>query len=155
MSLFKSAAFWMRIAAAVMLLFAGFHSWGFSRSISPLADGVVRAMKGTDFIAAGSTVNYWGFFLGFGYSLGLFMVAQAAFMWMVGNRLARGEKQTVEIVVLFLCNLANLGLLLRFFFLQPQIMTVLILVLLALTLVLSLAVPPTNRAGPSTVPDRP
>lgn len=133
----KSPAMWLRMAAVVTLVYAGLHTAGFSQSLSPEADKVAAAMKGTHVSVAGSVVDYWGLYFGFGLGIGLCLAAQAVLMWLIANRLVRGEAQVGAIVTFLVFNVANLGLLVRFFFLPPQVLTAVIIVLLAICLALS------------------
>ncbi len=75
---------------------------------TPGPASVVEAMKSVSFDAMGSNRSYWEFYFGFGVSLGVYMFAQAALLWLLAA-LAKTQAPSVRpfVVVLFVSYAAN------------------------------------------------
>jgi hypothetical protein len=133
----KKPTLWLRLASILTLLFALGHTLGFSAPSGDAAELAARqAMQATSFDLAGTRTDYWSLYLGFGYSIGLFLVLQAVLLWLVAGAAARQEKTAGAMILAFLAfNLINLALLLKFFFIIPQVMEGGILLLLAIAFV--------------------
>jgi hypothetical protein len=71
-----------RVAAALLVLFALGHQFGF-RSVDPSwhADTVVSSMRAASFTVQGFSRTYWDFFSGFGFIVTLFFLFSAVLSW--------------------------------------------------------------------------
>jgi hypothetical protein len=71
-----------RLAAALLVLFALGHQFGF-RSVDPTwnANAVVSSMQAVSFPVQGFTRTYWDFFSGFGFMVTLFFLFSAVLSW--------------------------------------------------------------------------
>jgi hypothetical protein len=78
----KSATIY-RIAAAVFILFAAGHTFGFLSFRAPTVEGqaVWDAMNHVHFTQEGETFSYGGFYTGFGLSISLTMLFEAFLAW--------------------------------------------------------------------------
>lgn len=132
----KKPALWLRLASIMTLLFAIGHTLGFSAPSDEAAEHSARhVMQTTSFSLPGTRANYWDLYLGFGYSVGLFLVLQAVLLWIIAGAAAREEKAAGPMIVAFLlCNLINMALLVKYFFIVPQVMEGAILLFLAIAL---------------------
>jgi len=74
----------LRIASIVMFLFAAGHSLGGKDSWSPAGEtDVLRAMRSVRFDAGGVSRTYMDFYMGFGWTLAVFMLLQAVLLWQI------------------------------------------------------------------------
>jgi hypothetical protein len=75
-----------RIAAVLLLFFALTHTWGF-RQTDPSwgIDAVVGSMRSIHFDVQGSDRTYWDFFIGAGFSVGVFLLFTAVIAWQLGG----------------------------------------------------------------------
>ncbi|MGH9714018.1 MAG: LIC_13387 family protein [Candidatus Acidiferrales bacterium] len=74
-----------RIAAVLLLLFSVAHTLGF-RQTDPSwgVDSLVGSMRSIHFDMQGFSRTYYDFFLGAGYSVGLFFLFSAVLAWQLG-----------------------------------------------------------------------
>jgi hypothetical protein len=80
------ASAWYRIAAVLLLLFAVFHTLGFSQSDpSWRVDTLLASLRSTHFDILGSQRTFWDFFLAAGYSLGALYLFAAVLAWQLGS----------------------------------------------------------------------
>jgi hypothetical protein len=93
-----SPSIFYRIAAGLLLLFGILHSYGF-RQTDPEwgVDSLVAAMRTTRFDVQGISRSYWDFFLGAGFSVGLFFLFSAVLAWQLG-RLSRETLRLMPVV---------------------------------------------------------
>lgn len=82
-----SASFFYRIAAGLLIFFALAHTAGMlsSKSPSPEASLVRRAMKDVHFTNMGSSNSFYGYYLGFGLSLSAYLLFAAFVAWHLGG----------------------------------------------------------------------
>ena len=82
----KASVFY-RIAAALLLLFAAGHTFGFSQPPDPTwgVDALVSSMRSIHFDVQGFNRTYWDFFLGAGYSIGVLYLFAAILAWQLGS----------------------------------------------------------------------
>ncbi len=75
-----------RIAAVLLVLFAVAHTAGF-RQADPAwgADAVVGSMQSFHFNVQGFSRSYWDFFLGAGFSVGVFFLFSGILAWQLGS----------------------------------------------------------------------
>jgi hypothetical protein len=76
----------LRIASVLTLLFAVGHTLGGKDSWSPVGETeVLRAMRSFRFDAGGADRTYLDFYLGFGFTLGVFLLLQAVLLWQLAS----------------------------------------------------------------------
>jgi hypothetical protein len=76
----------LRVASVLTLLFAVGHTLGGKDSWSPVGEtDVLRAMRSFRFDAGGADRTYLDFYLGFGYTLGIFLLLQAVLLWQLAS----------------------------------------------------------------------
>ena len=75
-----------RIAAVLLLLFAGTHTFAF-RQTDPTwgADALVGSMRSIHFDVQGFNRTYWDLFLATGFSVGVFFLFAAILAWQLGG----------------------------------------------------------------------
>ncbi|HZJ56242.1 MAG TPA: hypothetical protein VFD38_19025, partial [Myxococcaceae bacterium] len=138
----------LRIAAVLSFLYFLGHSAGMPWTPSEGGEtaAVVGGMKSFRFDVAGSVRSYWDFYQGFGLTVSVFMLLESSVLWLLAG-LARQEPARVRpfVVAFLIANLAQLALVVRFFFLPPRVLSV------ANTLCLGLA---TWAAGRRAAPAR-
>jgi len=106
-----------RIAAAVFVLFAVGHTYGFLRLRAPdQASAVYEAMNSVHFVVHGRSYTYGGFYRGFGLSCTVAMVLLAFLSWHLGN-LARSTPRAIGLMgwAFFAAQMANLVLAFLYF----------------------------------------
>ena len=98
-----TATLMLRLASVVSMLLAAGHTLGGRRSWSPIGESEgLTAMRTFRFDVAGVNRSYLEFYLGFGYSLSVFLAMQAIVLWQVGT-LARTDRiQARPLIVTFL-----------------------------------------------------
>ena len=81
----KASTFY-RIAAVLLLLFAVGHTLGFRRS-DPIwgIDALLSSLRSIHFDVQGFNRTYWDFFLGIGFSTGVFLLFAAILAWQLGG----------------------------------------------------------------------
>ena len=81
----KSSTFY-RIAAVLLLLFAIGHTLGFTDSDPSWGvDSLLGSMRSIHFDVQGFHRTYWDFFVGAGFSVGVFYVFAAILAWQLGR----------------------------------------------------------------------
>jgi hypothetical protein len=76
----------LRIAAVISLLFAAGHTYGGRSSWSPIGEtDTLRAMREFHMVISGVSRTYHDFYVGFSYSLSVFMLLQAVFLWLLAD----------------------------------------------------------------------
>src|SRR6478609_335427 len=75
-----------RIAAVLLLLFAGGHTLGFRQS-DPLwgVDALLSSMRSIHFDVQGFNRTYWDLFMAAGFSVGVFYLFAAILAWQLGG----------------------------------------------------------------------
>jgi hypothetical protein len=126
----------LRIAAILSFLYFLGHSAGMPWTPPPggQTETIVGLMRSFHFEVAGSRRTFWDFYLGFGLMLSLFQLLESVVLWLLAGLAADLPARVRPFVLVFLAaNVAQLVLVLRFFFLPPIVLSV------ALTLCLGLA----------------
>jgi hypothetical protein len=92
-----SSSWLYRISSGLLALFAIAHTLGF-RQTDPQwgMDSFVASMRTTRFEVQGFSRTYWDFFLGAGFSVGLFFLFAAVLAW----QLASLSKETLRLMPL-------------------------------------------------------
>lgn len=82
----KSTAFWLRTASVLSLVLAAGHSAGGLKSWSPVGESeVLRVMRSFKLDAQGVQRSYLDFYLGFGWSLSVYLLLQAVLLWQIAK----------------------------------------------------------------------
>jgi hypothetical protein len=128
----KPAIFY-RIASVLLLLFAALHTFGF-RQVDPSwgVDSLISSMRSIHFDIMGSSRTYWDFFVGFGLFFSVFLVFTAVLAWQLGGL----PDQTLAPMrgtawALVICFVAVTIVCLRFAFIIPTVLSILILLCLS------------------------
>ena len=125
----------LRIAAVLSFLYCLGHTAGFpwTPSTGGHTDLVVGGMKSFTFEVFGSTRSYWDFYQGFGLTLTVLQLLGAVVLWLVAGLAADVPARARPFVLAFLvASVAQLVLVVRFFFLPPLVFSVLVTLFLAL-----------------------
>lgn len=124
----------LRIASVISLAFTAGHTLGGLQKWSPMGENeVLKAMTTVRFDTMGSNRSYLDFFMGFGWSLSVFMLLQTVLLWQLAS-LARTDPARVRpmIAVFGLATLAGGLIAWRFIFPIPALFSsALFIVLLA------------------------
>jgi hypothetical protein len=81
----KASTFY-RIAAVLLLLFAVGHTLGFRQSDPGWGiDALLSSMRSIHFHVQGFSRTYWDFFIGSGFSVGVFFLFSAILAWQLGS----------------------------------------------------------------------
>ena len=76
----------LRIASVISLIFTAGHTMGGLRKWSPMGDNaVLKAMTDVRFDTMGANRSYLDFFMGFGWSLSVFMLMQTIVLWQLAS----------------------------------------------------------------------
>jgi hypothetical protein len=123
-----------RIAAVLAVLFCAGHTAGgmFSRrSLGPASDAVFAAMQSTHFIFNGADCTWYGFWLGFGLTVSVFLLLVAVTALTLDRVTPEAWPQVrplaYALIVAMLCNGA---VAFSYFFAGPTVLSALIVVLL-------------------------
>ena len=80
------ASMFYRIAAVLLLLFAVGHTLGFRQSDPKWGvDALLSSMRSIHFDVQGFHRSYWDFFVGAGFSVGVFYLFAAILAWQLGG----------------------------------------------------------------------
>src|SRR4029453_15123912 len=91
-----TTALLLRIASVISLLFTAGHSLGGLRMWSPMgANQVLGAMTTVRFETRGANRSFLDFFMGFGWSISVFMLMQTVLLWQLAS-LARTDQARVR-----------------------------------------------------------
>jgi hypothetical protein len=99
----------LRIASVISLVFTAGHTLGGLQKWSPMGENqVLRAMTSVRFDTMGANRSYLDFFIGFGWSISVFMLRQTVLLWQLAS-LARSNPALVRpmIAVFALATLAS------------------------------------------------
>jgi hypothetical protein len=124
----------LRITSIISLLFAVLHTLGGADSWSPVGEtDVLRAMRSYHFNAGGVSRTYLDFYLGLGFSVGVFLLLQAVLLWQLAA-LAKVDSMRIRpmVVSFIVASLACAFLSWKFIFVVPAIFSVVIAALLGL-----------------------
>jgi len=123
----------LRVASVISLLFAAGHTMGGFQKWSPMgANAVLSAMESVRFGVMGASRSYFDFFMGFGWSLSVFMLLQTVVLWQMSSLVKTNAAQVRPMIAVFaLATLAGGIIAWRYIFIVPTIFSaVLFLVLL-------------------------
>ena len=125
---------WLRIAAVISLLFTAGHTMGGLKRWSPMGDNpVLKSMTDVQFSVMGANRSYLDFFMGFGWSLSVFMLMQTILLWQLGS-LAATEAARLRplIAVIALATVASGVIAWRFIFPIPALFSAVLAIVLGL-----------------------
>lgn len=129
------ASTFLRIASAIAFLFAVGHTSGAPWTPETGASGsaLLASMKSLHFPVMGTDRSYWDFYIGFGFSISVYMFSLAIVLWQVAN-LARSEAKRVRPLMLtFFVSYVVLGVITwRYFFVIPDVLSAAICICLGL-----------------------
>jgi len=126
----------LRIAAILSFLYCLGHSAGYpwTPSTGGHTDLVVGGMKSFTFDVFNSTRSYWDFYQGFGLTLSVLQLLGAVVLWLLAGLADDAPERVRPFVIAFLAaNVAQLVLVVRYFFLPPLVFTIAITLVLGLT----------------------
>jgi hypothetical protein len=130
----------LRISAIIMLLYFAGHTAGipWTPYSNPEATAILDSMKSHSFEAEGFKGTYWDLYLGFGLTISVFMLVQAVVLWQVAALAKTDAIRVRPIIVSFLIAfIINTGLAWKYFFVVPVVMSAVIALCLAVSLVLA------------------
>ncbi len=83
------SAWLFRIAAVMLILFAGLHTYGFLKFKPPTEEGlaVMESMDRVRFEVKGTSLSYGGFYKGFGLFVSVYLFFSAFLAWYLGGLL--------------------------------------------------------------------
>lgn len=123
-----------RLASYVLVLFFLGHTLGALVKIPSFgaqADAVLSAMQATHFRCQTSDCTWFGFYLGFGWDVSLFLLASAAIAWFLGGLEPQQQRAMKPIAwTLFLSHAAGAVIAWIWFFIAPQVFGTVLAVLL-------------------------
>jgi hypothetical protein len=89
----------LRIASVISLLFTAGHSLGGLQKWSPMGENdVLKAMTAVRFDTMGANRSYLDFFMGFGWSISVYMLLQTVLLWQLAS-LASSEPVRVRRII--------------------------------------------------------
>jgi hypothetical protein len=127
----------LRIASVISLLFTAGHTMGGLRKWSPMGDNAaLKAMTDVRFDTMGANRSYLDFFMGFGWSISVFMLMQTILLWQLAS-LARTDPARLRpmIAVIALATVASGVIAWRFIFPVPAVFSGVLALALALAYV--------------------
>jgi hypothetical protein len=127
----------LRIASVISLLFTAGHTMGGLRKWSPMGDNaVLKAMTDVRFDTMGANRSYLDFFMGFGWSISVFMLMQTILLWQLAS-LARTDPARLRstIAVIAIATVASGVIAWRFIFPVPALFSAVLALALGLAYV--------------------
>jgi len=124
----------LRIASVISLVFTAGHTIGGLQKWSPMGDNaVLNAMTTVRFDTMGANRSYLDFFMGFGWSISVFMLMQTIVLWQLAS-LARTDPVQLRpmIAVIVLATVAAGIIAWRFIFPVPALFSGVLAIALAL-----------------------
>lgn len=121
---------WLRVAAFLQVFFAFGHTAGGipSKAIrGPQEQAIFDAMRAFRFDVMGSTRSHWDFYQGFGLIISVNLAILAVLMWQLGS-LSRTDPEGARplVITLLLSEILIAVLSWRYFFLGPEVTSVLV-----------------------------
>lgn len=120
---------WLRAASVLTLLHAITHTIGgvYGPPVPGPQQTAVDAMKANVFPAMGNMRSMWDFYHGMGLAVSVFLTAEALVFWLLGNAVRKGDCDLRDVLVAFVIGyFAFTVVSLRYFFLPPVIVELLI-----------------------------
>jgi hypothetical protein len=133
------ASTWLRLASIVSFIFALGHTFGGTKSWSPLGEtpGLV-AMRTFQFQVGAVQRTYLDFYLGFGFMLSVFMLLQAVLLWQIAA-IAKDDPRRARPLAgsILVAQLACGALCWRYIFVGPVVFSAAISICLAVAVYLT------------------
>lgn len=129
----------LRVCALISLLFAAGHGRGGRKDWSPMGEtDVLKAMRSVRFDTMGVSRSYLDFYRGFGHSLTVFLLLQAAVLWLLAG-LSNSDPAAVRpiIAVFAVASLASGAISWRFLFPVPAVFSLILTVGLVIAFALA------------------
>ena len=123
----------LRIASVISLVFTAGHTLGGVQKWSPMGENeVLKAMSIVRFDTMGANRSYLDFFMGFGWSISVFMLLQTVLLWQLAS-LARSNPALVRpmVAVFALATLASGVIAWRLIFPIPALFSGALVIVLA------------------------
>jgi hypothetical protein len=113
----------LRVASVISLLFAAGHTTGGFQKWSPMgANDVLSVMESVHFPVMGVSRSYFDFYMGFGWSLSVFMLLQTVLLWQMSSLVRTNAAEVRPMIAAFaLATLASGIIAWRFIFIVPTI----------------------------------
>jgi len=126
------ATWLLRIAAVISLLFAVGHTLGGMKKWSPMGENeVLKAMETVRFDAMGANRSYLDFFMGFGWSISVFLLLQSVLLWQMASLIRSNAMQVRPMIAMFaLATLASGAIAWRFILPLPALFSAALLIVL-------------------------
>lgn len=124
----------LRIASVIQLIFTIGHSMGGLKQWSPMGDNpVLTSMTEVRFDTMGANRSYLDFFLGFGWSIAVFMLMESVLLWQLAS-LAKTEPARLRpiIAVIALATAWTAVIAWRFIFPVPALFSAVLVIPLGL-----------------------
>jgi hypothetical protein len=130
------AAWWFRVAAVVLVLFAMGHTVGFLTFRPPTEEGrgVWDSMQSVHFSVGRQTFSYGGFYVGFGLSVTAFNLFQSLVAWMLARTIRKGGLRSEDFALgwaLVVLQVFGAVLSVKYFAIAPTVMSLLAAAILA------------------------
>ncbi len=125
----------LRIASVVAIVQAILHTIGgvYGTPEPGPATVAVAAMKENQFLVTGLTRSYWGFFMGFGLGITVFLAIEGVVFWLLGSLAEKDGVNVRPILMAFVVGYAALTVLAYlYFFWAPMVCDAVVALCLAL-----------------------
>lgn len=110
---------WLRVSAAISLLFAVGHTLGGMQNWSPIAaNPVLQSMRTVHFDVMGVNRTYLDFYMGFGYTISVSLFLQSVLLWILSD-LARTHASVARPMIGAFVVSAALGVLIAWRYIFP------------------------------------
>lgn len=141
----------LRIASIITFLYCAGHTSGYPwiPVIGEQELAIVESMKAHQFDVIGSMRSFWDFYLGFGLVVSGFMLAISLVLWQIASLAKRGVNGIRPMILtFFIAFVINTIFEIRFFFVIPIVMAIVISILLGIAFIVT---PATAReSGPAS-----
>lgn len=127
----------LRGAAVLLVLFAVGHTLGFLAFKAPTPEGraVLAGMNDVRFTLGGHDYSYGGFYRGFGLDVSAYLLFTALLAWRIGGCVDESPRLVRSLTSYLLAlQLANAGVSVLFFSLAPQMLSALLVTIVAAAL---------------------
>jgi hypothetical protein len=119
----------LKISSIISVIFALGHTMGGIKKWSPMGDNnVLKTMSDVHFQVYGASRSYLDFFMGFGWSLSISMLVQAAILWQM-SKLEEGDSKIIRpmIAVFIFATLGSMAISGVFLFMIPVLFSLVLL----------------------------
>jgi hypothetical protein len=124
----------LRLAAYLLVLYCLGHTWGAllaTPSFGAAGDTVVAAMKSVHFRCQAADCTWYGFYVGFGWMVTIFLLLSAGMAWLLGGLGPAERRRLLPLTwMLFLSHAVGAGLAWIYFFVAPGVFATAVALLL-------------------------